>query len=105
MQVNPHTSREGIRRFCALFLLLLSVGPWLLALSPFTAEAEALLPTCCRTHGTHKCFLRLARERTTPSTSDKPGISRVFERCPYNPACTSTPHSGPFIEPAKYVSG
>src|SRR3954467_1016534 len=104
MQLKPQISREGVRRLCALLLLLLSVAPCLLALSPFNAEAEALLPTCCRTHGTHKCFLRLAGERTTPSTPDKPAISRVSERCPYNPACTTTPHAGPFVEPANDVS-
>jgi hypothetical protein len=104
MQLKPQISREGMRRLCALFLLLLSVGPWLLALSPFTPTAEALLPTCCRTHGKHKCLMRLAGERSTPSTPDGPAVSRVSERCPYNPACTTTPHSGPFVELAKDVS-
>jgi hypothetical protein len=103
MPMKPQIGRQGMRRLCALFLLLLSVGPWLLALSPFHATAEALLPACCRSHGKHKCFIRLSGEGSTASTSGAVAVSQVSERCPYNPARTNTTHNGPFGQPAEDV--
>ena len=104
MQMKPQMSREGMRRLCALFLLLLSVGPSLLAFSSYDAITEASLPTCCRTHGKHKCFMRFTRENDTSSTSGQHALSQVSERCPYNPSLTTVPRRGPFGEPAKDVS-
>src|SRR5260370_11803454 len=105
MQMKLQISRQGTRRLCALFLLLLSVAPWLLALSSSNATAEALLPACCRARGKHKCFMRLTREGGKASTSSEPAFSQVSERCPYNPTWTTTAHSEPFAQPAKGVSG
>ncbi len=102
--MKPQISREEMRRACALFLLLLFVGPWLLALSPFNATGTASLPVCCRAHGKHKCFLRLSGvSGDSASTGDKPAFSRVSERCPYKPAWTNTPHSKPFGQSAKDI--
>ena len=103
MPMKPQIGRRGLRRVCALFLLLLSVGPWLLALSPFHASAEALLPTCCRSHGKHMCSKRLSGEGGTQSTSVAAAASQVSERCPYNPAQTKSAHNGPFGQPAEDV--
>jgi len=103
MPMKPQIGRQGMRRLCALFLLFLSVGPWLLALSPFHATAEALLPTCCRSHGRHMCFKRLSGEGGTPSTSGAAAVAQVSERCPYNPAWTYTIHDAPFGQPAEDV--
>ena len=95
MQMKPQISREGIRRLCALFLLLLSVGPWLLVFSSSDAVTEASLPACCRVRGKHKCFMRLTREGGTASTSGEPVISQVSEHCPYIPIWTTTARSDP----------
>jgi hypothetical protein len=104
MQMKPQISREGMRRLCALFLLLLSVGPWLLVFSSSDAITEASLPACCRARGKHKCFMRLTREGGTASTSGEPATSQVSERCPYNPTWTTTAHNEPFGQPAMNVS-
>ncbi len=103
MQMKLQIGRQGMRRVCALFLLLLSVGPWLLALSPFHASAEALLPTCCRSHGRHMCFKRLSAEGRTASSSGATAVSQVSERCTYNLAWTYTIHNAPFGQPAEDV--
>ena len=105
MQMKPQISRERMRRLCALFLLLLSVGPWLLVFSSSDAITEASLPACCRARGKHKCFMRLTRESDTSSTSGQHALSQVSERCPYNPSWNTAPHSDPFGELAKDVSG
>ena len=105
MQMKPQISREGMRRLCALFLLLLSVGPWLLVFSSSDAITEASLPACCRARGKHKCFMRLTREGGTASTSGEPAVSQVSERCPYNPTWTNTARREPLGQPAVYVSG
>jgi hypothetical protein len=99
MQVKPQISREGTRRLCALFLLFLSVGPWLLAFSSSGAITEASLPACCRTHGKHKCFIRL----TKASTSSEPAVSQISENCLYYPIRTATVHSEPFAQRAEDV--
>jgi hypothetical protein len=103
MPVNPQISREGRRRLCALFLLVLSVGPWLLAFSSPDEISEASLPVCCRTHGKHKCFMRFTREEGAVSNSGTATVSPVSERCPYNPTFTTTARSDSFGQPAKDV--
>jgi len=47
MQMKLQISCEGMRRLCSLFLLFLSVGPWLLAFSSPDAITKASLPACC----------------------------------------------------------
>src|SRR5882757_8754272 len=103
MQVKPQISREGMRRLCALFLLFLSVGPWLLAFSSPDAITGASLPACCRVHGKHKCLIRLTSERGKVSTSDEPAVSQISEHCPYHPIRTTTARNKPFGQPAKGV--
>jgi hypothetical protein len=103
MQMKPQTSREGMRRLCALFLLLLSVGPWLVAISSSDAISEASLPACCRTHGKHKCLMRFTRDEGAVSSSGGATASQVSERCPYNPTFTTTAHSDPFGQPEKNI--
>jgi hypothetical protein len=101
MPMNPQISREGMRRLCALFLLLLTVGPWLVAFSSSDAISEASLPACCRTQGKHKCSMRLMRDEGAISTSGGTAASQVSERCPYNPTFATTTHSDPFGTPAR----
>jgi len=103
MQMNPQRSGEGMRRLCALFLLLLSVGPWLLALSAPDVVAEASLPACCRTHGKHKCFMQFTGKGSAASNSGGAAAPQVSERCPYSPLWTTTAQSDPFGQPAKDV--
>jgi hypothetical protein len=104
MHVVPQISRGGIRRLCALFLLLLFVGPWRLAFAAPDAITEASLPACCQAHGKHKCFMRLMGQDGAASTSGQPALSHLSERCPYNPSVTTTPHSNSLGQPTKDVS-
>ena len=103
MQMKPQISRERMRRLCALFLLFLSVGPWLLAFSSPDAITGASLPACCRVHGKHKCLIRLTSERGKVLTSDEPVVSQISEHCPYHPIWTTTAHNKLFGQPAKGV--
>ncbi len=102
MQVKQ-LSRDGLRRLCALFLLLLSVSPCLLALGVFNALAETSLPLCCRTHGEHKCFMRLAGQEDKASTSSEAVLSLRSERCPCCPICSITSHSNLLGQPSRSV--
>ena len=104
MYVAPQISRRGVRRLCALFLLVLFVGPWLLAFATPEAITEASLPACCRAHGKHKCFMRLMGQDGAASTSDQSTVSQVSERCPYNPCFTTTAHSNTLGQPTKEVA-
>jgi hypothetical protein len=105
MPIYLQISRQGMRRPSALLLILLSVAPWLLALSSSDAIAEGSLPVCCRARGTHKCFMRLSKVADAPLIVGQPAVSHVSERCPYNRTWTNTPHSEPFGQPAKDGSG
>jgi hypothetical protein len=104
MHVTPQISRGGIRSLCALFLLLLFVGPWLLAFAAPDAITEASLPACCQAHGKHKCFMRLMGQDGTAATSGQPALSHLSERCSYNPSFTTTPHSNSLGQPRKDVA-
>jgi hypothetical protein len=99
MPMNPQLSRAGLRRLCALVLVLLSVGPWLMAFSSPDSVSEASLPACCRTHGKHKCLMRFSIGKGAVSTSAGIIVSQVSERCPYSPAYTTAAHSDPFGQP------
>src|ERR1700752_287330 len=103
MPSKPQISRQGMRRLCALFLLVLSVGPWLLVFSSSNAIAEASLPACCRTHGKHKCLTRLAIQRNTASTSAESLVSQISEHCPYTPLWIATAHTQPFGQPIEDI--
>jgi hypothetical protein len=104
MHVTPQISRGGIRRLRALFLLLLFVGPWLLAFAAKDAITEASLPACCQAHGKHQCFMRLMGQDGAASTSGQPAFSHLSERCPYNPSFTTTPQSNSLGQPTKDVA-
>jgi hypothetical protein len=104
MYVAPRIRRGAMRRLCALFLLLLFVGPWLLAFATPEAITEASLPVCCRAHGKHKCFKRLMGQDRAASISGQPTVSHVSERCPYNPCFTTTAHSNTLGQPTKEVA-
>jgi hypothetical protein len=102
--MNLQMSREGTRRLCALFLLLLSVGPWLAAFSSRGEISETSLPACCRTHGKHKCFMRFKGQGTVASNSASSVISQVSEHCPYKPTLTTPAHCDPFGQPERNSS-
>jgi hypothetical protein len=101
MHIAPQISRGGMRRLCALFLLLLFVAPWLLTFAAPVAITEASLPACCRAHGKHKCFMRSLGQGRTTSTSSQPTVSQVSEGCPYNPSFVTTRHSDSLGQPSK----
>jgi len=95
-----HTQSEnGWRIRGAAWLLLLGL------LLPFaqmaygaTADPEAGLLACCRSHGKHKCLLRSSR--TSSADANKQATVRVpqiSEKCPctpVNPSSTNTSHAG-----------
>src|ERR1700733_5568098 len=104
MYVAPQISRRGVRRLCALFLLVLFVGPWLLAFATPEAIPEASLPACCRAHGKHKCFMRLMSQDGVASTSGQPALSQISEHCPYNPSFTAKRQSNSLGQPSRDVA-
>jgi hypothetical protein len=104
MPIYAQMRREGMRRLRALFLLLLSVAPGLLALSSPPSISEASLPACCRTHGKHKCFMRFQMEQGAALKSGSATVSQVSERCPCNPALTTTVHSNFSFQLAEDIS-
>ena len=103
MLMDLRISREGMRRLCALFLLVLSVGPWLMSFSSADETLETSLPACCRTHGKHKCFRRFTGEEGAASNSGGVTASQVSERCPYTPTFTTSAHSDCFGQPGKDI--
>jgi hypothetical protein len=92
---------KGLRRLCAFFLLLLAVAPCLLTFAASSA-AEASLPTCCRAHGRHKCFLRMTRTEYPASNLSQPGIPQASERCAYSPTFPLSPHTSSLGQPAGF---
>ena len=104
MHVKLQISQVGTRRLCALLLLLLFAGPWLLAFSLPDAIPEASLPACCRAHGKHKCFMRLMGQDGVSSTSGQPAFSQISERCPYNPSFSAKRQSNSLGQPANDVA-
>ena len=104
MHVKPQISRRGTGRLCALLLLLLFVGPCLLAFAAPDAIAEASLPACCQAHGKHQCFMRSMGQDGAASTSSQPALSHLSERCPYNPSFSTSPHSNSLGHPARDVT-
>jgi hypothetical protein len=104
MRGKPQIWHERMRRLCALFLLALFVGPWLLAFAAPDAITEASLPACCRAHGKHKCFMHLMGHEDLASTSDRAYLSPAYERCPYNSASATTPHDESLGRLAKDIS-
>lgn len=104
MHVKLQISQGGTRRLCALILLLLFAGPWLLIFALPDVIPEASLPACCRAHGKHKCFMRLMGQDDVASTSGQPALSQISERCPYNPSFTAKRQSNSLGQPANDVA-
>lgn len=102
MLLTPQTRWEGMRRLCVLFLLLLCVMPCLVVFAA-SSVAEASLPACCRSHGRHKCFLRMRAESMAQSSGGS-AIPQVSENCPHNPAFASVSHTSSFGRPAGFSS-
>jgi hypothetical protein len=67
-----------LRRMLAITLLIAFGSPLVLPLFAATADPEASLPTCCRSHGAHHCAMTHAR-----SASSGPALQA--------PACPSFP--------------
>jgi hypothetical protein len=104
MPMYAQMRREGMRRLCALFLLLLCTAPGWLAFSSLDSISEASLPACCRTHGKHKCFMRFRTEQGAALKFGAAAISQVSEPCPYNLALTTTVCSNFFFQLTKDIS-
>jgi hypothetical protein len=104
MHVKLQISQGRTRRLCALLLLLLFAGPWLLISALPNAIPEASLPACCRAHGKHKCFMRLMDQDGVASTSGQPALSQISERCPYNPSFSAKRQSNSLGQPARDVA-
>lgn len=92
-------SENGWRiRGTAWLLLLIFLLPFAQMAYGATADPEAGLLACCRSHGKHKCLLRSSL--TAHSDADKHAIVRVpqlSEKCPctpVNPSSTNISHAG-----------
>jgi hypothetical protein len=104
MHMKLQISQGPARRLCALLLLLLFAGPWLLAFSMPDALTDASLPACCRAHGKHRCFMRLMDQDGVASTSGQPVLSQISARCPYNPSFTAKRQSNSLAQLSRDVA-
>ena len=74
-----------MRRALAITLLLAFASPLVLSISAATADPDASLPACCRTHGAHHCAMMhamLAADR---------GPAFTAPPCPHYPAAITLP--------------
>ncbi|MEI9978595.1 MAG: hypothetical protein WDN23_06265 [Edaphobacter sp.] len=79
--------------------VLLLIVSLLLPLAPlafgFSENIDASLPACCRTHGKHKCAVRMLghAEQQSEQISSSPRLAQVTEKCPYTPRVAASTHS------------
>jgi hypothetical protein len=85
-------SRNGRRvRSTALVVLLSFLLPFVQMAYGATRDPEIGLPACCRSHGKHKCSMRLSHSLRTPSDKE-PTVrtAELTEKCPWAPIATSS---------------
>jgi hypothetical protein len=68
---------DRLRRVSALSLLMMLLAPLCLGFGFSTSASEASLPSCCRTHGEHKCFTQMADPLKTSAGSGQSSISHI----------------------------
>jgi hypothetical protein len=74
-----------MRRVLAITLLLAFASPLVVPLFAATADSEAGLPACCRSHGKHHC----AMMHMMLAASSGPALSAP--PCPFYPAAINLP--------------
>ena len=74
-----------MRRFLAIALLIAFGSPLVAPLFAATADPEASLPACCRSHGKHHCAMmhRMMASSSGPALQAPP--------CPFYPAALTLP--------------
>lgn len=98
--VRP-ASEQRKQRWCGQMSALLLIFSLLLPFAQFSfgssENTDAALPACCRTHGKHKCSMRMfmRTERQSQQTPSSPQIAQVTEKCPYTPGLALSAHSNP----------
>jgi hypothetical protein len=94
-------------RCSALLLLVCLFLPLVQAALASAHDPEASLPACCRSHGRHKCSMRVPLSFSTASDSEPTArTAQVSEKCPWAPNGTSSTnltHFG-FLDPRRIPS-
>ena len=75
-----------LRRMLAITLLIAFGFPLVAPAFAATADPEASLPSCCRSHGAHHCAMM---HTLLPARSGQPAF--VPPPCPFYPAATTVP--------------
>lgn len=84
-------------RSLALLLLLCYLLPFAQMAYAGSGDPEAGLPACCRTHGKHKCFMRLSAHADEAATGQAAlSSAQITEKCPCIPASPSASDTSPF---------
>jgi hypothetical protein len=78
---------RSMRRMLAIMLLVAFGSPLVAPLFAATADPEASLPLCCRSHGTHHCAMMhlMAVRPSDPAMQAPP--------CPYYPTPSTAPRT------------
>ena len=85
-----------MRRVLAITLLIAFASPLVAPLFAATADPEASLPACCRTHGKHHCMMSVEELQALLGGEH---FAAVREKCPLFPrAVAPVPHRTLFIE-------
>jgi hypothetical protein len=93
--------RQREHRWFGQMSALLLIFSLLLPFAQFafgsSENLDASLPACCRSHGKHKCAMRMLSnaEQQSGQTSSSPRLAQVTEKCPYTPGVVASTHSNP----------
>jgi hypothetical protein len=88
-----------MRRFLAITLFAVLTMPVVLPLVASPADAESLLPACCRRNGKHHCAMMATMERE----SRELGFGRQPDLCPYRSSKLTLAHTFSFYPPASFA--
>lgn len=75
-----------MRRFIAVFLLVILASSLSEPLFAFSSNTDGALPVCCRRDGTHHCALGHKMEMTQSGNQ----VSTIVAKCPHCPWATVT---------------
>ncbi len=85
-----------MRRVLAITLMIAFASPLIAPLFAATADPEASLPACCRTHGKHHCMMSVEEMQALLYGEH---FTAVRDKCPLFPrAVAPVPHQTLFIE-------
>jgi hypothetical protein len=84
---NERSWGGQVGAFLLILSLLLPFGQLAFGLND---PSEAAQPACCRTHGKHKCAMRMAMPSSDQRSS--PQVAQITEKCPCTPGLATTAH-------------